>query len=98
MDKDWLYNKPEQWTANESIKKGKKFVANIKVVDDPAETTVKLHSDYAAISRKMKSSELVCCRSFKNMENKLATLKNRLWLLIYNSQTQHSQTNKIKLQ
>ena len=27
MDKHWLYNKPEQCTANESFKKGKKFVA-----------------------------------------------------------------------
>ena len=34
MDKDWLYDKPEQWTANESFKKGKKFVANIEVVND----------------------------------------------------------------
>ena len=36
MDKDWLYNKPEQWTANESFKKGKKFVANIEVVNNAA--------------------------------------------------------------
>ena len=49
MDKDWLYDKPEQWTANESFKKGQKFVANIKVVNDVAERTVKLYSDYAAI-------------------------------------------------
>ena len=48
MDKDWLYDKPEQWAANESFKKGQKFVANIKVVIDPAERTVKLYSDYAA--------------------------------------------------
>ena len=34
MDKDRLYDKPEQWTANESFKKGKKFVANIEVVND----------------------------------------------------------------
>ena len=49
MDKDWLYNKPEQWTANESFKKGQKFVANIKVVNDAAERIVKLYSDNAAI-------------------------------------------------
>ena len=49
MDKDWLYNKPEQWTANKSLKKGQKFVANIKVVNDAAERTVKLYTDYAAI-------------------------------------------------
>ena len=36
IDKDWLYDKPEQWTTNESFKKGKKFVANIKVVNDAA--------------------------------------------------------------
>ena len=36
MDKDWLYDIPEQWTANESFKKGQKFVANIKVVNDAA--------------------------------------------------------------
>ena len=49
MNKDWLYNKPEQWTANESFKKGKKFVANIKVVNNAVERTVKLYSDYASI-------------------------------------------------
>ena len=49
MDKDWLYDKPEQWTANKSFKKGQKFIANIKVVNDTAEKTVKLYSDYAAI-------------------------------------------------
>ena len=49
MDKDWLYDKPEQWTANKSFKKGKKFVGNIKVVNDAAERTVKLYLDYAAI-------------------------------------------------
>ena len=49
MDKDWLYDKPEQWAANESFKKGQKFVANIKVVNNAAEKTVKLYSDYAAI-------------------------------------------------
>ena len=36
MDKNWLYDKPEQWTANESFKKGKKFVTNIKVVNNEA--------------------------------------------------------------
>ena len=36
-------------TANESFKKGQNFVANIKVVNDAAERTVKLYSDYAAI-------------------------------------------------
>ena len=49
MDKDWLYNKPEQWTTNESFKKGQKFVANIEVLNDAAERTVKLYSDYAGI-------------------------------------------------
>ena len=49
MDKDWLYDKPEQWTANESFKKDEKFVANIKVVNDAVERNVKLYSDYAAI-------------------------------------------------
>ena len=49
MDKGWLYDKPEQWTANESFKKGQKFVGNIKVVNDAAERSVKLYSDYAAI-------------------------------------------------
>ena len=49
MDKEWLYDKPEQWTANKSFKKGQKFVANIKIVNDEAERTVKLYSDYAAI-------------------------------------------------
>ena len=49
MDKDWLYEKPEQWAANESFKKAQKFVSNIKVVNDAAERTVKLYSDYAAI-------------------------------------------------
>ena len=34
MDKDWLYDKPEQWTAIESFKMGKKFVANNKDVND----------------------------------------------------------------
>ena len=42
MDKDWLYDKPEQWTAYESFKKVQNFVANIKVVNDVAERTVKL--------------------------------------------------------
>ena len=32
IDKDWLYDKPEQWTANESFKKGKKFVATLKLL------------------------------------------------------------------
>ena len=36
MNKDWLYDKPEQWTANESFKKRKKSVANIKVANDAA--------------------------------------------------------------
>ena len=36
MNKDWLYDKPAQWTANESFKNGKKFVANIKIVNDAA--------------------------------------------------------------
>ena len=49
MDKDWLYANPEQWTAYESFKKGQNFVANIKVVNDATEITVKLYSDYAAI-------------------------------------------------
>ena len=49
MDKDWLYDKPEQWTTHESFKKGQNFVANIKVVNDAAERTVKLYSHYAAI-------------------------------------------------
>ena len=48
MGKDWLYDKPEQWTAYELFKKGQNFVANIKVVNDAAERTVKLYSDYAA--------------------------------------------------
>ena len=54
MDKDWLCNKPEQWTAYESFKKGQNFVANIKVVNNAAERTVKLYSDYAAILRENK--------------------------------------------
>ena len=41
MNKDWLYDKPEQWTVNESFKKGQKFVANIKVVNNVAKRTVK---------------------------------------------------------
>ena len=49
MDKDWLYDKPEQWTANKSFKKGQKFVVNINVVNDAAERTVKLYLNYAAI-------------------------------------------------
>ena len=32
MDKDWLYDKPEQWTANQSFKKGQKFVATLKLL------------------------------------------------------------------
>ena len=52
MDKDRLYDKPEQWIACESFKKGQNFVANIKVVNDAAERTVKLYSDYAAILTK----------------------------------------------
>ena len=49
MGKNWLYDSPGSWSCNESFKKGRKFVANIKVVDDAAERGVKLHSDYAAI-------------------------------------------------
>ena len=49
MDKDWLYDEPEQWTAYESFKKGQNFVANIKAVNDADERTVKLYSDYVAI-------------------------------------------------
>ena len=48
MDNDWLYDKPEQWIVYESFK-GQNFVANIKVVHDAAERTVKLYSGYAAI-------------------------------------------------
>ena len=44
MDKNWLYDKPEQWTAYESFKKGQNFVVN-----NAAERTVKLYSDYTAI-------------------------------------------------
>ena len=49
MDKDWVYDKPEQWIANELFKKGQKFVANIMVVNDAAERTVKLYSDHVPI-------------------------------------------------
>ena len=49
LDKNWLYDSPGSWSCNESFKKGRKFVANIKVVNDAAERGVKLHSDYAAI-------------------------------------------------
>ena len=49
MERTGFTKKPEQWTANKSFKKGQKFVANIKVVKDAAERTVKLYSDYAAI-------------------------------------------------
>ena len=43
---NWLYDFPESWSCN---KKGRKFVANIEVVNDAAERGVKLHSDYAVI-------------------------------------------------
>ena len=89
-----LYDKLEH--ANESFKQGQKFVANIQVVNDAAERTVKLYSDYAAILTEIKSNELVCCRSLKNIENKLATLKNGLRLLNCNSQPRHLQTFPIK--
>ena len=46
LDKNWLYDLPKSWSCNE---KGRKFVANIKVVNDAAERGVKLHSDYTAI-------------------------------------------------
>ena len=85
--KDWLYDKPEQWTAYELFKNGQNFVANIKVVNDAAEKTVKLYSDYAAILTE--HEEPVCCRLSENIKNKLVTLKNQLWLLIYNLQPQH---------
>ena len=49
LDKNWLYDSPGSWSCNESFKKGRKFAANIKVVNDAAERGVKLHSDYAAI-------------------------------------------------
>ena len=52
MDKDWLYDKPKQWTANESLKKGQIFVVNIKIVNEVTERTVKLYLDYAAILTK----------------------------------------------
>ena len=77
MDKDWLYDKSEEWTPNKSFKKGQKFVANIKVVNNAAERTVKLYSDYAAILTENEDQRaIVCCKSLKNIENKLATLKN----------------------
>ena len=49
LDNNWLYDSPGSWSCNECFKKGRKFVANIKVVNDAAERGVKLNSDYAAI-------------------------------------------------
>ena len=45
LDKNWLYNSPESWSCN----KGRKFVANMKAINDAAKRGVKLHSDYASI-------------------------------------------------
>ena len=52
LDKNWLCYCPESWSCN---KKGRKFLANIKVVNPAAERGVKLHSDYklSASSRKI---------------------------------------------
>jgi len=49
LEESWLYLSPELWPTSDSCQIGKKFVTNIKVVNDVAERTVKLHADYTAI-------------------------------------------------
>jgi len=51
LEESWLYLTPELWSNSDSYQTGKKFVINVKVVNDAAERAVKLHadSDYATI-------------------------------------------------
>ena len=52
---------------------------------------MKLYLDYAAILTENEEQRGSLLQVVKDIENKLATLKNRLWLLIFNSQPQHLQ-------
>ena len=89
MDKDWLYNKPEQWTVYESFKKGQNFVANIKVVNDAAERTVKLYSDYAAILTENEEQQAGMLQVLEKYRKQVGDFKKLTLALNLYSQPQH---------
>ena len=76
MDKDWLYDKPEQWTVNESFKKAKNLFPTLKLLTMQLKNCETIFRLCCHFNRKQKANELVCCRLLKNIKNKLATLKN----------------------
>jgi len=49
LEESWLYLSPELWPTSNSYQTGKKFVTNVKVVNNTAERALKSNVDYAAI-------------------------------------------------